>query len=127
MSEFRLFKDQISEITDSSIPAPIRDLENELFGKKGQEKIVDAFEKELGFGGRKEVVVNEKIYNRIFCPNVDEDQKLLNTLLNDKTKFRIIMWKDTWTAHGDYRIFIVYSENLDAKASKKKDKEEDDE
>ena len=44
----------------------------------------------------------------------------MNELLNDKDKFEIILWKDTWTVHGDFKVFVIYAE----KQLGKKDEEE---
>lgn len=121
-----IFKDQLSDITNSSIPElSDRDLEKELFATKGVTEIIDALEQVKGHGVKTKKV-EARVYNKIFCPNTPEDARLLNQLLNDK-EFEIVMWKDTWTAHGDFRIFIIYKENLEFKKLKKEDDEDESE
>jgi len=119
--EFNLFRDQVSELSIDAFPAPTdRDLEQELFGKKGVKEAIDAYENELGFGkNQRDKKVNRRVYNRIFSPDDDDERKLLDELLNDQERFQIIMMKDTWTVHGNYKVFVIYSENLDAKKDKK--------
>lgn len=124
-AESFIFSEQLSEINASTIPEPTRDLEQELFGKKGIKEVIDVFEQEMGLGKPRETKQNLKYYNRIFCPSADEDQELLNELLNDKDRYRIIMWDKTWTVHGDYRVFVVYSENLDVKKKDEPSEEEE--
>ena len=46
---------------------------------------------------------------KIFNPEIPKDSELLNTLLNS-TNHKIQYWKDTWTALGEYRVFVVYYE-----------------
>lgn len=108
-----VFREQLSDIQNSSVPEPTRDLEYELFGKKGLKSALDNLEQELGYGKSK-AVPKFKIYNKVFSANDDEDRELMNDLFNDP-KFNIIRWEQTWTVHGDFKVFIIYSENLDLK------------
>lgn len=123
-NESFVFKEQLSDIRNSSVPEPDRDLEQELFGKKGIKVALDSLEQSLGYG-EKEKKVKVKVYNKIFSPDTSEDKKLLDELLNDP-RFEILRWVDSWTAHGHYKVFIIYSENLELRPVKAKDTEDDD-
>jgi len=96
----------------SELPISKRDrnIEQELFGKKAVDKIIDKYEQELGYPQKQKKEVY-KYKNRIFSPSHSVDESLLNELLNDDgSKYKIIFWKDTWTVHGDFKIFVIYSE-----------------
>lgn len=108
------------EITESIPASPIgevnpqeKDLEQQLFGKKGVKEFIDQFERETGIVPKKPDKQTVKYNNRVFSPTNEEDRKLLNELLNDRDRFGITMWKDSWTVHGDYRVFVLYYEILD--------------
>ena len=121
------FKNKPSHRSNTEIPEP-RDIEKELFGKKGVDEVIDSFERDvMGFKPKNAKPINERFYNRIFAVDDDTDRKLLNDLLNDGKRFRIIMWKDTWTVHGQYRVFCIYGENLDARPETNEEKEPEDE
>lgn len=112
--EPNLFGDIVSDLPRSNEIE--RDLEKELFGKKDfQSNVIDAYEQMLGYKDKPAKKTNVKFKSRIFSPGKESEQELLNQLLNDKEKFNIVMWKDTWTAHGDFKVFIIYSENLEPK------------
>lgn len=111
-----LFSSTLSEIRDSDIPEP-RDLESELFNKKSIREMVTNFEKELGLApGKKGKTVRR--HAEILSPAKEEDGEKLSSILNDDGKYRIVMWKDTWTVHGEFRVFLVYEENIDVKKGK---------
>ena len=118
-----VFREQLSDLATSDFKEPSRDLENELFGKKGLKAGLDALEHELGYA-TKAPVSKTKVYNKIFTPAAEDDQALLNELLNDP-KFQIVKWVDSWTAHGDYRVFVIYTENIDLRKNKSKEDTDD--
>lgn len=109
--------DGISDLRSSDIP-PERDLESELFNKKSIRDLVTNVERELGLNPGAKKAKNVKRHCRIIAPGRDDDAEILNRILNDDTKYRILMWKDTWTVHGDYRLFLIYEEQLEDKKSK---------
>ena len=94
-----------------------RDLEQELFGRKGLRDKVDALETELGIKPRQQKILKSRRKNQTFVPSKDEDKELLDQLMNDE-KFRIIVWKDTWTVQGDYKVFVIYEEYIADEDSK---------
>lgn len=103
-----IFKD-LSDLPVSKSQRRERNLQKELFGTRDPDKIIDEFERQLGYP-KKDEKPNYKYKNRIFNANHDVDQELMNELLNDKDKFEIILWKDTWTVHGDFKVFVIYAE-----------------
>ncbi|RTL07619.1 hypothetical protein EKK58_00160 [Candidatus Dependentiae bacterium] len=108
--------DGLSDLRADELP-PERDLESELFNKRSIRDLVTNMERELGLTpGKKGKKV--KRHSRIIAPGRDEDAEVLNGILNDDSKYRILMWKDTWTVHGDYRIFLIYEEQLEDKKTK---------
>lgn len=109
----------ISDLHDSDIPEP-RDLEAELFNKKSIREMVTNFERELGLNPGKKGK-NTKRHALILSPAKEDDSEKLAVILNDDAKYRIMMWKDTWTVHGDYRIFLIYEEIIDEKKRKTPD------
>lgn len=107
---------ELSELRSSDVPAE-RDLEAELFNKRSVKDMVTSFEKELGLApGKKAKTVRR--HSEILAPAREEDNARLTTILNEDSKYRIVMWKDTWTVHGDYRVFIIYEEFIEDKKAK---------
>ena len=99
---------------------PKRQLEDELFKKNWQKTVVDTFEKNLGLPDKTttQTKKNVLIKNKTFQLEFDKDQILLNELMNSP-RYHIILWKDTWTMDGNYRIFAIYEDNLDYNPDKK--------
>lgn len=107
--------DTVSEL--SLTKSTQRDLIQELFGKPNVNKIIDRIEAELG-RPTATVKVKVKYHNRIFNLNLEEDIQLMNELLNEPERFTIIMWKDTWTVHGEFKVFVIYAETLKPEVKK---------
>lgn len=101
-----------------------RNLESELFGDKTPTELVDAFEQQLGYPTpeKKETV---RYKTKLFNINHELDKELLGQLLNDKDRYSIVMWKDTWTVHGDFKIFVIYSDKVEATSPTTPDLESD--
>jgi hypothetical protein len=104
-----------SNVSDirANIPAQERNLGDELYKKNWQSQTIDSFEKSLGVRP-KISKANLKYKSRIFSPDYDKDATLLNELMNHP-KYSILYWKDNWTVEGLYKVFAIYSENLDYK------------
>jgi len=109
-----MFSDELSEIQASSIREP-RDLEAELFNKRTVKDLVTSFERELGLIPANKKGKNIKRHACTLSPSKDQDSDTLDMLLNDDAKYRVVMWKDTWTVHGEFRVFVIYEELLDDK------------
>lgn len=95
-----------------------RDLAAELYRKSYQGTVIDQYEKSLGITPRKKKE-NRRFKTKVFSPDYDKDQALLSELMNSP-QFRIELWKDTWTQEGLFKIFILYSEDLDYQSSEDK-------
>jgi hypothetical protein len=90
---------------------------DEIFGADAA-KALDAFENQLGLKqGAKLKAPNLLYKNILLSPGFDEeDRTTLNQLLNDRELYSIIRVTDSWTARGDYKIFVIFAENQDEKA-----------
>lgn len=114
MPEFDPTFDGLSDLRSGELP-PERDLESELFNKRSIRDLVTNVERELGLNPNNKKAKNVKRHCKILAPGRDDDAELMDKILNDDGKYRIMMWKDTWTVHGDYRIFLIYEEQLEDK------------
>lgn len=120
ISEPFVFDARVSELNAANYREP-RDLEKELFGKKGSQKFVDNIEQELGIKPKIDKH-RIKFHNRVFSPADPDDGKLLDELYNDP-RYAIVQTKDTWTAFGEYKMFVLYGEDLDFKPKEEENDE----
>ena len=104
-----------SDLRESELPVEDRNLAGELYKKNWQATTIDSFEKSIGIVPKQQKL-NLKYKSRVFSPDYDKDAELLNELMNHP-KFTIIYWKDNWTVEGLYKVFAIYSENLDFKTT----------
>lgn len=114
------FKSTLSDLAGVDA-GEARDLEAELFNRRSIKDMVTNLEKELGINPadrKKSKVIR---HAEILAPGKDEDNEKLAMIINDDNTYKIIMWKDTWTMHGDYRVFVIYEEFLDEKKKRKLD------
>jgi hypothetical protein len=85
-----------------------RNIRNEVSNKFDPEKVIDAYEEARGFKKRKVDEPQDFVFkSTVLDPEQQRDQDLLHELLNNK-KYIINHWKDTWTAQGNFRVFIIY-------------------
>ena len=103
-----LFSD-VSEISRGDIQEP-RDLDAELFNKKSIQELLVNFEGELGLKTGRRNKTKSKRHIEVFNPEKDEDKERLTAILNEDDRFRILSWDKTWTAHGNYRVALIYEE-----------------
>jgi hypothetical protein len=104
-----------------------RDIETELFGQKKVKEVIDAFEETIGIKNKHVKAPNVVYKNILLSPGYDEeDRALYNDLLNDIELYRIVKISESWTNRGDFKIFIVYTEDQDVKQQRieEKDKHE---
>jgi len=73
------------------------------------EVVIDAFEEAKGIKRRAKTtdMADYVFKNIVLDPEKQMDQDMLNELMNNK-KYMIALWKDTWTQHGNFRVFVVY-------------------
>lgn len=87
-----------------------RNVRNEVTNKGfDPEAVIDAYETAKGIKKRSKSgdTLELTFKNIILDPEQQKDQDMLNELMNNK-KYMITLWKDTWTAQGNFRVFIIY-------------------
>jgi hypothetical protein len=87
-----------------------RNIKNEVANKSfDPETVIDAYELAKGIKKRPKAddLTGYTFKNIILDPEQQKDQDMLNELMNNK-KYVIAHWKDTWTAQGSFRVFIIY-------------------
>lgn len=89
------------------------------FAGKTSKEIVDTLEREMGI---KAPIKKENIKKHVatLAPDDDADKELLELILNNPDRYNINYMDKTWTVRGEYRMFIVYSENLNVKPNESK-------
>lgn len=99
-----------------------RDIETDLFGSKSIKEVIDSFEEQTGIKNKVFIKPKEEFKNILLSPGYDEeDRTLLNQLLNDNEMYRIVKMTESWTARGEFKLFIIYAENLDLKAKREQE------
>lgn len=98
-----------------------RNIRSEITNKGfDPEAVIDAFEQAKGI--KRRTAANDmssyEFKNIILDPEKQMDQDMLNELMNSK-KYIIALWKDTWTMHGSFRVFIVYGTKKEKEEAKK--------
>jgi hypothetical protein len=114
------FNSFVNIATDLKVKSAPRKLEEELFKKNWAEKAIDFHEKSLGIPTVSTNKVEKRVYkHKLFKLEYDKDQALLTELMNSP-KYNIIRWEANWTVDGEYRIFTIYSDNIDFKPEEEK-------
>lgn len=113
-----LFSNVLSDMPSNPKKAE-RNLEAELFGDKQVAQMLDEYEKSIGFKEQEKPKQNVKWRNIVLCPEDANDRATLNDLMNDKEKYTIIKWSEAWTARSQYKVFIIFTENLDVEVKPK--------
>lgn len=109
-----VFSDSLSELPFE--PRSEEEVRKQLFHGQDPEKMVDAYEEQLGIRAPEAPMPKMKVSNIMLSPGTDEDDAaLLNQLYNDVELYQILEKSPYWTPRGEYKIFVIYSENLDVK------------
>jgi len=98
------------EAADLSItPGKRRNVRSEVTNKGfDPESVIDAFERSKGIKRpSRNPMPQMKFKNIILDPEQQKDQDMLNELMNN-AKYTIVLWKDTWTMQGSFRVFVIY-------------------
>jgi hypothetical protein len=101
------------------VPKTEEQISKDLFKFSDPDKMIDAFEKQLGIK-----VANTEIKNQIYkcvalSPSTeDEDRLLLQKFYNSPEQYQVINRSDNWTNRGELKIFLEYFENLDVRNDK---------
>lgn len=122
-----VFNDSLSELPFE--PRSEEEIRKSLFNGSDPEKLVDAYEEQLGIKVPSTPTPKIKVNNVMLSPGVDDDDSvLLNQLYNDPELYQILEKSNYWTPRGEYKIFVIYTENLDVKEARaKKEKVDTDE
>jgi len=120
--DFSVGVDRVSDIPRAGrVGRQDKKYESALFGDFEPNKVVDSFEAAIGLNKPEVDKKNIAFRNILLNPGGDEeDSALLNRLLNDTERYHITFMDKTWTPCGDYKMFIVYVDDLDVKAKREK-------
>ena len=112
-----------SSVTDVLNSDKKRNVRNEVSNKFDPEIVIDAFEQAKGIKRRPKPaeMLDYDFKNIILDPEQQRDQDMLNELMNNK-KYMIALWKDTWTAQGNFRVFIIYGQKKETKENSETNK-----
>ena len=117
-----VFSDSLSELPFE--PRSEEQIRKQLFHGSDPEKLVDAYEEQLGIRAPETPMPKMKVSNIMLSPGTDDDDStLLNQLYNDTELYQVIEKSAYWTPRGEYKIFVIYSENLDVKEARLKKQE----
>ena len=86
-----------------------RNIRSEVNNKSfDPEEVISAFEAAKGIAPRQRTKFSNYLFkNIVLDPEQEKDREMLDTLLNDP-RYIIQMYKDNWTVHGTYRLFLIY-------------------
>ena len=91
----------------------------DLFKGTDPEKLMDAYEEQLGLK-QKNTTPSSAVYKCVAlspCTS-DEDAALLQKFYNTPEQYSVLNRSDFWTARGELKIFLEYTENLDVRKQK---------
>lgn len=106
-------------------PRSEEEINKNLFGGSDPDKMMDAYEEQLGIKV-KAVAKKNTMYKHVYlspCSGSDEpnnDAVLLNQFYNNPDQYQVISRSDNWTPKGELKIFIEYLEDMDIRAEKEK-------
>lgn len=96
-------------------PKTEEQISRDLFKGIDPNKVVDAFESQMGITV-KSPKPTKQVYKNVFLNPTDEtDAELLCKFYNNPEQYQVINRSDNWTARGDLKIFLEYFENLDVR------------
>jgi hypothetical protein len=103
------------------IPKSEEQISKDLFQGSDPEKVMDAFEEQLGLTV-KETAPKKQVYKCMdLRPFDDEDRLLLQKFYNNPEQYEVIRRSENWTQRGELIIFLEYFENLDVKLDKERE------
>ncbi len=113
-----------SDISDLPLdPRSEEQVSKDLFKGFDPEKVVDAYEQQLGIKTIDMPIPNLRYKHIMLSPGTnDDDDELLDQLMNDAELYHITNRLNNWTPRGELKVFIEYTENLDVK-KKRQEKE----
>jgi hypothetical protein len=116
-NESFMLKGNLSDIAWA--PRSEEEVRKDLFKGTDPEKIIDAYEEQLGLKIKEEPKANT-LYKSVFLSpcTIDQDQELLSKFYNNPDQYQVLNRSDYWTPRGELKIFLEYMENLDVKKEK---------
>lgn len=103
------------------VPKTEEEISKDLFKGTDPEKIIDAFEEQIGLNVKDTTPKNQVYKCMDLRPFDDEDRMLLQKFYNNPEQYQIIRRSENWTQRGELVIFLEYFEDLDSKLQKEKD------
>ena len=101
-------------------PKTEEQISRDLFKGTDPEKIVDAFEEQMGLKVRN-IEAPKQVYKCVHLrPFDDEDRDLLQKFYNSPERFHVVHRSDNWNMKGELTIFLEYFENMDVKQKEDK-------
>jgi hypothetical protein len=119
------FKESLSEMALE--PKTEAELHKAIFGvedaEKYAERMVDSYEEQLGIKVKETPLPKLKVRHIMLSPGTDDDDSaLLDGLYNDPELYQVLEKTAYWTQRGEYKLFIQYTENMDVRKSRERDK-----
>jgi len=93
------------------------ELQKSFFNLMDPKKVIDNFEATHGPKIKRTKLAKTLKKSIVLRPETPKDEKLLHQMMNGD-KYAITYWKDTWTALGEYRVFVIYTEMVDDEEKK---------
>ncbi|CAK0773804.1 hypothetical protein CCP3SC5AM1_880014 [Gammaproteobacteria bacterium] len=117
-----IFSETLSELP--LVPKTEEQSRKDLFKGFDPEKIMDAYEEQLGIKVKAPDMPRLRYRHIMLSPGVEEDDsQLFDQLMNDNELYQIINRTSYWTPRGEFKLFLEYTENLDVKKDREKQKE----
>ena len=102
------------------VPKSEEQVSKDLFKGGDPEKMIDAFEKQMGISVKETTPKNQVYKCMDIRPFDEEDRLVLQKFYNNPEQYQIIRRSENWTPRGDLIIFLEYYEDLDVKLDKEK-------
>jgi hypothetical protein len=103
------------------VPKSEEEIRKDLFKGSDPEKMMDAFERQMGISVKNTEPTNQ-VYKCVdLRPFDDGDRELLQKFYNTPEQYQVIRRSDNWTPKGELIIFLEYFENLDVKLDKEQE------
>ena len=122
MSKAKAAEDFVLKGTISELDWKERDEEQitkELFKGSDPDKMIDAYEEQLGIKTHEPTKKNTRYKHVMLSPSTNEDDDvLLDKFFNSPDQYQVLNRADYWTNRGELKIFIEYLEDMDVRREK---------
>ena len=97
-------------------PRSDEEISAELFKGQDPEKMIDAYEEQLGIKAKEAPKLNLRYKNVYLSPCTnDEDAQLLVDFYNNPEQYHLLNRGEYWTPRGELKIFLEYQEDMDVR------------